>query len=130
MFCRIITALALVALAACSGEKPKSAHTLAIETIEHADTQAIVAIFFGCLADVAPKTPNGNTALDLDRIDRVIKACEAQEDAMEAQVSATFGQKSSPREMKRRFKGLKDETWKIIRENPYQPPSVSLPQPS
>jgi len=131
MFCRIIiTALALVAIAACSGEKPKSAHALAIETIEHADTQAVVATFFRCLADVAPTTPNGNTALDLNRINTVIKACESQEEAMKAQVNATFGQKSPPREMKRSFKGLKEESWKIIREKPYQPPSAKLPEPS
>jgi hypothetical protein len=130
MFCRIITTLALVAIAACSGEKPKSAHALAIETIEHADTQAVVATFFRCLADIAPTTPNGNSALDLDRINKVVKACESQEEAMKAQVNATWGQKSSPRQMKARFKGLREESWKIIRENPYQPPSVNFPEPS
>ena len=128
MFRRTITAFALVAVAACSGEKPKSDYALAVETIKHADTKAVTAAFFRCLTDVAPKTPNGNDALDLDRIDRVIKACGSEEEAMKAQVNATWEQRSSPREMERRFNGLKEEAWKLIRENPYEPPSVSIPR--
>lgn len=129
MFRSVVTAFALVVVAACSGEKPKSDQALAVETIENTDTKAAVAAFFRCLANVAPKTPNGNDALDLDRINRAIKACESEEEAMNAQVNAIWGQKSSPREMKARFDGLKEEAWKIIRENPYEPPSVSLPVP-
>jgi hypothetical protein len=127
MFRRIIMAFAFVAVAACSGDRPKSDHALAVEAMQHADTKAVVAAFFQCLADVAPKTPNGNDALDLDRINRVIKACGSEEEAMKAQVNATWGQKSSQHEMERRFNGLKEEAWKVIRENPYEPPSVSLP---
>ena len=129
MLRRIVTAFALVAVAACSGEKPKSDHALALEAINHADTKAVVAAFFRCLADVAPKTPNGREALDLDRIDRVIKACGSEEEAMNAQVTATWGKKSSKKEMKRRFEGLTKEAWKVVRENPYEPPTVSLPGP-
>jgi len=125
----VITAFAIVSVAACSGEKPKSDHALALEAIKHADTKAVVAAFFQCLTDVAPKTPNGSSALDLDRINRVISACQSEEEAMKAQVNATWGEKSSPRDMKGRFEGLTEEAWKIIRENPYEPPSVSLPAP-
>ena len=46
MFRRIITAFALVAVAACSGEKPKSDRALAVETIEHADTKPSSRAFF------------------------------------------------------------------------------------
>ena len=129
MFRRIVTAFVLVAVAACGGEEQKSDRALAVETIGHADTKAVVAAFFRCLTDAAPKTPNGKDALDLDRINRVIKACGSEEEAMNAQVSATWGQKSSEREMKARFDGLKEEAWKIIRENPYEPPAVNLPAP-
>lgn len=127
MFRKTAIALALVAVASCGAEeKPKSAQALAIEAIKHPDTKAAVAAFFNCLTDVAPKTPNGATALDLDRINRVIEACQSEEDAMKTQVNATW-QKSSKREMERRFDGLKDEAWKLIRENPFMPPSVSVP---
>ena len=56
-------------------------------------------------------------------------ACGSEEEAMNAQVNATWGQKSSEREMNARFDGLKEEAWKIIRENPYEPPAVNLPAP-
>jgi hypothetical protein len=124
-------AVALIAMAACSGaEKPKSERELVAEAMQHADTKAAVAAFFDCLADVAPKTPNGKEALDLDRINRAIEACGPQEEAMKAQVNATWGKKTSQREMERRFKGLKEEAWKVIREHPYEPPVVSEPEPS
>lgn len=127
MFRKTAIALALVAVASCGAEeKPKSAQALAVEAINHADTKAAVAAFFACLTDTAPKTPNGATALDLDRINRVIEACKSEEDAMKTQVNATWP-KSSKREMERRFDGLKDEAWKLIRENPFVPPAVSVP---
>ena len=68
MFRWVITAIAIVSVAACSSEAPKSDHALALEAIKHADTKAVVAAFFDCLTDTAPKTPNGKDALDLDRI--------------------------------------------------------------
>ena len=127
MFRKTAIALALVAVASCGAEeKPKSAQALAVEAINHADTKAAVAAFFDCLTSTAPKTPNGATALDLDRINRVIEACKSEEDAMKTQVNATWP-KSSQRQMERRFDGLKDEAWKLIRENPFVPPAVSVP---
>ena len=126
MFGRMITTLALVSVAACSGgEKPKSDHALAVEAMNHADTKAVVAAFFGCLADTAPKTPNGKEALDLDRINAVIKACDSEEEAMNAQINAILGKTSSQSEMKRRSNGLTKEAWKVVRENPYVPPTAT-----
>lgn len=122
MFRWVITAFAIVSVAACSSEAPKSDHALALEAIKHADTKAVVAAFFDCLTDTAPKTPNGKEALDLDRINAVIKACGSEEDAMKAQLDVTWGKKSSKSEMKRRFDGLTEEAWKIVREHPYVPP--------
>jgi hypothetical protein len=127
MFRKTAIALALVALASCGPEeKPKSAHALALEAMSHADTKVAVAAFFDCLTNVAPKTPNGATALDLDRINRVIEACKSEEDAMMTQVTATWP-KSSKRQSERRFDGLKEEAWKLIRENPFVPAAVSVP---
>ena len=122
MFRWVITAFAIASVAACSEEKPKSDRALAVEAMNHADTKAVVAAFFDCLAETAPKTPNGKEALDLDRINAVIKACGSEEAAMNAQIAATWGKKSSESEMKRRSEGLTEEAWKIVREHPYVPP--------
>jgi hypothetical protein len=128
MFRRVTTALVVVIVAACSGdEKPKSDSALAAEAIKHADTKDVVAAFFQCLTDVAPKTPNGKEALDLDRINNAIKACQPAEEAMKAQVEATFGKTSSKREMSGRFEGLTEEAWKVVREHPYVPPTGTIP---
>jgi hypothetical protein len=129
MFGKVVAAFVLVAAVACSGEKPKSAHTLALETINHADTKGVVATFFQCLTDAAPKTPNGKDALDLTRINNVIEACQPEEETMKAQVKTAFGGKDSARAMKRRLEGLNEEAWKLIREHPFEPPSETVQSP-
>ena len=125
----LIAAFALIAVAACSGgEQPKSDRALATEAMKHADTKDVVAAFFKCLEDVAPKTPNGKDALDLDRINNVIKACQSQEDAMKAKVTEVFGKTTSERQMAGRFEGLTEEAWKVIREHPFVPPTGTISQ--
>ena len=118
----VITGFTIVSVAACSGETPKSDQALALEAMKHADTTAVVAAFFDCVTNTAPKTPNGKDALDLGRIDTVIKACGSEEEAMRAQINATWGKRSSEGQMKRRFEGLTEEAWKIVRAHPYVPP--------
>jgi hypothetical protein len=125
----LIAAFAVLAVAACSGgEQPKSDRVLATEAMKHAETKDVVAVFFKCLEGVAPKTPNGKDALDLDRINNVIKACQSEEEAMKAKVTEVFGKTTSQRQMQGRFDGLTEEAWKVIRAHPFVPPTGSLPE--
>jgi hypothetical protein len=125
----VVAAVVLLGLAGCGGkkaEKPMSEADLVTQTMNSADTGSAVTAYFNCLKTVAPRTPNGTTALDLDRLEAVMKECKSQEDAMTARIADTFGKTDKPETGAARLRGLREEAKKVIRSKPYEPPSVTI----
>lgn len=125
----VVAAVALLSLAACGrkqAEKPMTDAALLTQTMNSADTGPAVTAYLNCLKTVAPHTPNGTTALDLDRLEAVMKECKSQEDAMTARIADTFGKTDKPETATARLRGLREEAKKVIRSKPYEPPSVTI----
>jgi hypothetical protein len=122
-------AVALLTLPGCGrkvAEKRMSDADLAAQTMNSPDTGTVVTAYFNCLKAVAPRTPNGHSALDLERLEAVTQACNGEEHAMTTRVADTWGKTDEPATAASRLRGLQDEARKIIRDNPYVPPSVTI----
>lgn len=126
---RTVFVCCVLMLFGCGEEQVQVERTdevLVAEVLSEPATKPAAEAYRDCILRTTKVTPNGHSAMDTDRIARVLKACGSQEAAMTSAIALRWPEASEQAEAERRERGMRAVATNLIRANPFEPPSVVI----